>query len=221
MTTPLDKILKNAESFDLICLTRKSFNSIVSCRVQKKIYNDNDVWAHLGVVIKNDVLPNIENKIYFWHASASAGGIQMSDFEKYIYLENSKIIKIGWCKLKNNPLHRNTNDTDESYNKRIKKIKKQINDFYIHTKNSTYTFFMPYLGLHFLPFLKNIFHKEREVVIKKSYFCSNFTTIIYQIIDVVDKSENPDTFFPETLIKYTDKNDKIFNNPITIYMNKN
>ena len=70
MTTPLDKILKNAESFDLICLTRKSFNSIVSCRVQKKIYNDNDVWAHLGVVIKNDVLPNIENKIYFWHASA-------------------------------------------------------------------------------------------------------------------------------------------------------
>jgi hypothetical protein len=39
MTTPLHKVLKNMESFDLICLTRNSFNSIVSCQVQKKIYN--------------------------------------------------------------------------------------------------------------------------------------------------------------------------------------
>ena len=216
MTTPLHKVLKNMESFDLICLTRNSFNSIVSCQVQKKIYNDDDVWAHVGIVIKNDVLPNIKNKIYFWHASASGGGIVMCDFEKYIYLENSKIIKISWCKLKNNPLHRNTNDTDESYNKRIKKIKKQINDFYIHTKNSTFTYFMPYLSVIFLPFLKNIFHKEEEVFIKKSYFCSNYVTTIYQIIGVVDKSENPDTFFPETLIQYNNKNGPIFNKPVLL-----
>ena len=86
---------------------------------------------------------------------------------------------------------------------------------------------MPYLCLHFLPFLKNIFHKENKtdkeekIVIKKSYFCSNFVTTIYQIIGVVDKSENPDTFFPETLIQYNNKNGPIFNKPITIYMNKN
>jgi hypothetical protein len=223
MTTPLHKVLENMESFDLICLTRNSFNSIVSYQVQKKIYNDNDdVWPHVGIIIKNDVLPTIENKIYFWHASASGGGIEMCDFEKYIYLENSKIIKIGWCKLKNNPLHRNTNDTDESYNKRIKKIKKQINDFYIHTKNSTFTYFMPYLSVNFLPFLKNIFHKknktdkEEKIVIKKKYFCSNYVTTIYQIIGVVDKSENPDTFFPETFIRYNNKNGPIFNKPVLL-----
>ena len=136
----------------------------------------------------------------------------MCDFEKYIYLENSKIIKISWCKLKNNPLHRNTNDTDESYNKRIKKIKKQINDFYIHTKNSTFTYFMPYTVL---PFLSGIFNQQ-QVHVKKSYFCSNLITIIYQLIDVVDKSEDPDTFFPGTLIKYKNKNGPIFNKPVLL-----
>ena len=44
MTTPLHKVLKNMESFDLICLTRNSFNSIVSCQVQKKIYNDKELF---------------------------------------------------------------------------------------------------------------------------------------------------------------------------------
>ena len=75
---------------------------------------------------------------------------------------------------------------------------------------------MPYLSVHFLPFLKNIFHKEQEVFIKKSYFCSSYATTIYQIIGVVDKSEDPDTFFPGTLIKYKNKNGPIFNKPVLL-----
>ena len=72
------------------------------------------------------------------------------------------------------------------------------------------------MSVIFLPFLKNIFHKEEEVFIKKSYFCSNYVTTIYQIIGVVDKSENPDTFFPETLIQYNNKNGPIFNKPVLL-----
>jgi hypothetical protein len=204
MSKSLDKVLKKMESFDLICITRSSWTSMISCKVQKMCIKYDD-WAHVAIILKNDILPNIENKIYMLHASVSGGGIEICDFEKYIYLETSKIIKIGWCKLKNNPLHRGINDTDESYNKRIKKIKKKITEFINHTKESKFNYFMPYLVL---PFLSRIFN-EQQMHVKKSYFCSNFITTIYQIIDVVDKSEDPDTFFPGTLIKYT-KND----NPI-------
>lgn len=205
MTTPLHKVLKNMESFDLICITRSSWTSMISCQVQK-MYIKYDDWAHVAIVLKNDILPNIENKIYMLHASSNGGGIEICDFEKYIYLENSKIIKIGWCKLKNNPLHRDINDTDESYNKRIKKIKKKITEFTNQTKKSKFNYFMPYLVL---PFLSGIFNKQ-QTHIKKSYFCSNFITIIYQIIDVVEKSEDPHTFFPGTLIKYTKNDSPIF-----------
>jgi hypothetical protein len=204
-TTPLHNALKKIESFDLICLTRSSWTSTLSCQFQKR-YIKYDDWAHIAIILKNDILPDIENKIYMLHASFSGGGIEMCDFEKYIYLETSKIIKIGWCKLKNNPLHRNINDTDESYNKRIKKIKKKITEFTNHTKKSKFDYFMPYLVF---PFLSGIFNKQRMHV-KKSYFCSNFITNIYQIIDVIDKSEDPDTFFPGTLIKYTKNHSPIF-----------
>ena len=162
MTTPLDKILKNAESFDLICITRRSWSSILSCQFQK-MYIKYDDWAHVAIILKNDILPNIENKIYMLHASVSGGGIELCDFEKYIYLENSKIIRIGWCKLKNNPLHRNINDTDESYNKRIKIIKKKINNFYNYTINAKFNNFMIYLLLP-SSFI-NIFQKNNFVQI--------------------------------------------------------
>lgn len=213
MTTPLHKVLKNMESFDLICITRSSWTSTLSCQFQK-MYIKYDDWAHIAVILKNNILPDIENKVYILHASSSGGGIELCDFEKYIYLEKSKIIKIGWCKLKNNPLHRAINDTDKSYNKRIKKIKKKINEFKNHTKELKFDYFMPYL---LLPFISGIFNKQ-PMHIRKSYYCSNFATIIYQIIDVVDKSENPNTFFPGTLIKYTKNHSPIFGKIILLQL---
>jgi hypothetical protein len=209
-TTQFNKIINKMESFDLICITRNAFMSSVSC-VAQKIYTNNNEWAHVGIVIKNDVLPDIKNKIYIWHSLPSAGGVNLVDLKKYIDLQKLKIIKIGLCKLKNNPLHRKINDTDESYNKRIKKIKKKINEFYNLTKNSKFNYFVIYLGL---PFLKNNFHDEQQIKIQKSYFCSNFVTSIYQTIDVIDKSENPDFFFPISVIKYKRNLKPILDDPI-------
>ena len=79
---------------------------------------------------------------------------------------------------------------------------------------------MPYLLLP-ASFI-NIFHKkektdkEEKISIKKKYFCSSYITTIYQLIDIIDKDENPDTFFPGTLIKYNNKNGPILNKPVLL-----
>jgi len=214
-----ESLLNDMESFDLLYINYSYYRSTLS-RAFQKIYTGNGKWSHVGIIIKNDVMPTIKNKIYIWHSSVRSNGVQLYELEKYCKLQNLNISQIGWCKLKNNPLHRNTNDTDESYNKRIKKIKKQINYFYNHTKNSTFNHFMPKIVF---PFLQNISPEPSSpyLNIKKSYFCSEFATTIYKIINVVDNNIEPDSILPITLINYTDKNGKIFNNPITIYMNKN
>lgn len=203
------------KSFDLVCVTKRTLFSMISCQVQKMNIKYNE-YSHVGIIIKNDILEDIGNKIYMLHSSAHTGYIELCDLEKYIYSEGSEIIKIGWCKLKDNPLYRKVNDTDESYSKRITSIKKKINNFYNNTKNASFNYFIPHLVL---PSSINIFHKKQKTAktaIKKSYFCSNYVTIIYQLIDVINKHENPDTFFPGTLIKYKKKNKRIFEKPILL-----
>jgi hypothetical protein len=219
MTSLNKSLLNDMESFDLLYINYNYYRSTLS-RAFQKIYTGNGTWSHVGIIIKNDIIPTIENKIYIWHSSVRSEGVQLYELEKYCKLQDLNISQIGWCKLKNNPLHRNTNDTNESYNKRIKKIKKQINYFYNHTKNSTFNHFMPKIVF---PFLQNISPEPSSpyLNIKKSYFCSEFATTIYKIINVVDNNIEPDSILPITLINYKNENGKIFNNPITIYMNKN
>ena len=221
MTRFNPSLLNDMESFDLFCLNYNYIGSSIS-KLFQKTYTGNGRWAHVGIIIKNDVIPTIENKIYIWHSSVRSEGVQLYELKKYCQLRYLNITEIGWCKLKNNPLHRAINDTDESYIKRIKKIKKHINYFYNHTKNSTFNHFMPKI---IFPFLKNISSKQTKpymyLNIKKSYFCSEFATTIYKIINVVDKNIEPDSTLPETLINYKNENGKIFNDPINIYINKN
>jgi hypothetical protein len=221
MTSLNKSLLNDMESFDLLYINYNYYRSTLS-RAFQKIYTGNGTWSHVGIIIKNDIIPTIENKIYIWHSSVRSEGVQLYELEKYCKLQDLNITEIGWCKLKNNPLHRKMNDTDEGYNQRIKKIKKQINYFYIHTKNSTFNHFMPKLVF---PFLQNLSSKQLKpymrLNIKKSYFCSEFVTTIYKIINAVDKNIEPDSTLPETLINYKNENGKIFNDPITITLVKN
>jgi hypothetical protein len=211
-------LLNDMESFDLLLINYQYYRSTLS-RVFQYILTGDSKWSHVGIIIKNDIIPDIKNKIYIWHSSVRSNGVQLCELERYCQQDNLNITEIGWCKLKNNPLHRKINDTDESYNKRVERIKKQINQFYTDTKNATFSHSM--LKLVF-PFLENRSPKTSfpYLNIKKSYFCSEFATSIYKIINVVDNID-PDSILPMTLINYKNKNDKLFNNPITIYTNKN
>jgi hypothetical protein len=219
MTQINPSLLHDMESFDLFCVNYNYIGSKISNLFQKT-YIGNGTWSHVGIIIKNDIIPTIENNIYIWHSSIRSNGVQLYELEKYCKLKDLNITEIGWCKLKNNPLHRKINDTDESYNKRVERIKKQINQFYTHTKNATFSHSM--LKLVF-PFLQNRSPKTSfpYLNIKKSYFCSEFATSVYKIINVVDNNIDPDSILPITLINYKNKNGKLFNNPVTIYMNKN
>jgi len=220
MTPPLNpSLLNDMESFDLLCLNYIYIGSDIS-KLFQKIYTGNGRWSHVGIIIKNDVIPTIENKIYIWHSSVRSNGVQLCELEKYCKIYDLKISEIWWCKLKNNPFHRNINDTDENYNKRVKKIKKQINNFYIHTKNSSFNFYN--MTRLVLSPLRNMSPKPSPYLnIKKSYFCSEFATTIYKIINVVDKNIESDSILPITLINYKNKNCNIINKPINIYTNNN
>lgn len=211
-----NSLLNDMESFDLLCINYKNCGSMIS-RIFQNMYIGDGEWGHVGIIIKNDVIPDIKNKIYIWHSCIRSNGVQLYELEKYCKLDKLNITKIGWCKLKNNPLHRNINDTDKSYNKRIAKIKKNINNIYIHSKKSKFNYFMPKLVF---PFLQNISPKPyphlNNLNIKKSYFCSEFITTIYKRVNVVDENVDPESIFPATLIKYENKNGPIFNKPILL-----
>ena len=221
MVTFNKSLLNDMESFDLLCVNADSLAD-KSSRIFQKICTGNGKWGHVGIVVKNDIIPNIKNKVYIWDCSNVFKGVGLYELEFFCELHDLNINKIGWCKLKNNPLHRNSNDTDESYNKRIKEIKKKINSFYIRTKNSTFHYYGTVKLV--LPFLQKVsLHDEvkpyqQDLNIKKSYFCSEFAAIIYKIINVVDKNIEPESIFPIKLINYKDDNGKIFNNPITIFI---
>jgi len=217
-------LLDDMESFDLLCVNNSTLGGKVS-QLFQNICTGNGKWAHVGIVIKNDIIPTIKNKIYIWHSSNSFKGVNLQELDKYYKLQNFNITEIAWCKLKNNPLHRKNDDTDESYTKRVTLIKKKINIFYNSTKHSTFNH-LQCINLVF-PFLKNIKLYEEEVnepypnlIIKKSYFCSEFLTIIYKLINVIPADVEIDSIFPITLINYENKNNKIFNNPIYIYKKK-
>jgi len=223
--TSLNKLLlDDMESFDLLCVN----DSTSGCKISKlfqSICATSGKWAHVGIVIKNDIIPTIKNKIYIWHSSSTYKGVHIEELDKFYKLYDFKVTEIAWCKLKNNPLHRKTDDTDESYTKRVTLIKKKINIFYNSTKHSTFNH-LRCINLVF-PIIKNIKLYEEEVkepypnlIIKKSYFCSEFATIIYKLINVIPADVEVDLFFPITLINYENKNGKIFNDPIRIYKKK-
>lgn len=221
MTSFNTLLLNDMESFDLLCVNDSTCGTKVS-RIFQNICTGNGKWAHVGIVIKNDIIPTIKNKIYIWHCSNYFKGVNLHEIDTFYKLKNINVSEIAWCKLKNNPLHRKDNDTDESYNKRVTLIKKKINMFYNSTKNSTFNH-LRCINLVF-PILQNITLYEEEVkepypnlIIKKSYFCSEFLTIIYKLINVIRENIEPDLIFPITLMNYENGHGKIFDEPIHIY----
>lgn len=207
-------LLNDMESFDLLLINYQYYRSTLS-RVFQYILTGDSKWSHVGIIIKNDIIPDIKNKIYIWHSSVRSNGVQLCELERYCQQDNLNITEIGWCKLKNNPLQHQINDTDKSYNQRVTKIKNNINNLYIHNKKTKFNHFMPQL---IFPFIKNMSPKPYpHLNIKKTYFCSEFATTVYKIIKVVDKNVEPGSFLPSTLIKYENKNDKIFNDPVYVY----
>ena len=217
-TESLDKLKERMQSFDLLCINYNTFKSKFS-RTFQKIYTDGGDWSHVGIIIKNNVLHDnniiFKDKIYIWHSSVRSNGVQLYELDEYIKLKHLNIVKIGWCKLLNNPLNRKVNDTNEIYNKRIEQIKKNITKFYTKTSTSTFNFTMMKLVF---PFLKNNNNdKKIPIKYKNSYFCSEYITMIYKIINVIDNSVDPESVLPELLITYTnDDGDKIFDEPILL-----
>jgi hypothetical protein len=215
-TESLDKLKERMQSFDLLCINYDTFGSNLS-RTFQKIYTDGGDWSHVGIIIKNDVLHDnniiFKDKIYIWHSSVHSNGVQLYELDEYIKLKHLNIVKIGWCKLLNNPLNRKANDTDEIYNRRIEKIKKKMKKIYTKTNTANFNFII--LKLVF-PFLKTD-DKKIPIKYKNSYFCSEYITMIYKLINVINNSVDPESVLPEILIKYSnDDGDQIFDEPILL-----
>lgn len=212
-------LLEKAKPFDLIVFRGEDFISSTISHVEKKAFGTGE-WTHVGVIITKDVL-DFKNakrgKLYVWESTMSGGisgdnvldeetnkgkfGVQIRDFEKVIqsYLRTGKS-RIGWCPLKNNPLVKKSNETIDDFVNRIFKIKNCVTEFYKAHKDSPY-------DNKVLPLFKTIFpcfgklpliHKLFKS--KNKLFCSEMVTLLYQHLNLVDISIDPETIAPVELI---------------------
>jgi hypothetical protein len=234
----LNELKNQMQSFDLICFRGNEFVSDTISKVENRVFGNGD-WTHVGIVIKTDILDfknGKDNKIYVWESTMSGSlgdgvnseetnkgkfGVQIRDLEKVIekYIKDD-ITKIGWCRLLYNPLNRRKKDTDETYNKRLNRIKRRIKRFHINNGNATYDFKILTMAKTIFPFinknkyLKKIFHT------KDLYFCSELVATIYKLIHIINKSIDPESIAPVELLGYTNDNiGKIVAEPILLKKN--
>jgi hypothetical protein len=237
-TKTLKELKDSIQSFDLICFRGSEFVSNTISKVENAVFGNGE-WTHVGIVIKTDILDfknGKKNKIYIWESTMSGSlgdgvnseetnqgkfGVQIRDLDKVIekYIIDD-ITKIGWCKLLNNPLNRRENDTDETYNRRLKRIKRRIKRFYINHGNATYDFKIITFAKTIFPFINKNRFLKKIFRTKDLYFCSELVATIYKLIHVIDKSVDPEDIAPVELLGYTNDNiGKIVAEPILLKKN--
>jgi hypothetical protein len=231
----LNDLKEQMQSFDLLCFRGHEFVSDTIAKVQNYAFGNGN-WTHVGIVLKTDILDfknGKSDKIYVWESTMSGSlgdgvnseetnqgkfGVQIRDLDKVIqkYITDD-VTKIGWCKLLNNPLNRREKDTDETYQRRLNRIKRRIKRFYINHGDATYDFKVITMAKTIFPFinknkfLKKIFHTNNL------YFCSELVATIYKLIHVIDKSVDPEGIAPVELLGYTNDNiGKIVAEPILL-----
>jgi hypothetical protein len=177
-------------------------------------------WSHVGIVINKETMPSLNVKddcLYVWESTMSSKysivtgdntvdaesneavfGVQIRKLESVVTNSLKLGVKVGWGKLICNPIDRKENETDILFNQRIEMLHTILDD--VHTAN------------YHRPYTKNVFRLLAAMFTCGSSccrktccpgenwrFCSQFVSIVYENIGVMDKSYDPETIVPQDL----------------------
>lgn len=194
--------------------------------IVEQIFLGNGEWTHIGIVITPELV-NFKNgvagKLYVWESTMSGKltdgvmdvetgnfdfGVQIRDLEELIDKFDMPVdSRIGWCQLLKNPLDKKDDETSDEYILRLQQIKDILQKFYIDHGEDLYDF-------NFMSLLKTVLSKMPKCCgSKHMLFCSEMVTIIYQMLNIVDKNIDPETIAPVELI---DGLNPIVNQPVII-----
>lgn len=205
---PLSQVKDQMKSFDLILFRGTGAISNTLSKLQKLVIGEGE-WSHVGIVITKDILDfeNSEpNKLYIWESTSLSKtvdvptgkidcGIQIRDLEQVIdEYDNDPKTKIAWCQLKDNPINKLDDETDEEFNIRIEKIKEVILEFYENHKDDIYDYNVCSLTKSLYSWFPKWYHN------KNMYFCSEMVMTIYQKIGKTSNDIDPESVAPVELV---------------------
>lgn len=177
-------------------------------------------WSHVGIVINKKTMPSLNVKdddLYVWESTMSSKysivtgdntvdaesdnavfGVQIRKLKSVVNNSLKLGVKVGWGKLISNPIDKRENETDILFHQRIEILHSLLDD--IHVAN------------YHRPYTKNVFRllaamftcgssccRKRCCIGEEWRFCSQFVSIVYENIGVMDNSFDPETIVPQDL----------------------
>lgn len=176
-------------------------------------------WSHVGLVVNREILPNLkveDDDLYIWESTISSNcplvtsdhtldveseepvfGVQLRKLKDVVKNSINSSVKIGWGKLKHNPLYPFPYESEEVANKRIELIKTILDR--VHRNN------------YHRPYQKNVCRLFAAVFTYFSccrssccfgddwMFCSQFVATVYESIGVISKYYDPELVLPQDL----------------------
>lgn len=177
-------------------------------------------WTHVGIVINKRFMPSLHvadnNKLYLWESNISSRnkflnadptldaeskkpilGIQVRDLESVLKYSLTHGVKVGWGRLKNNPLVRRENEWEVRYKRRLNSIRKVLDKLHIENYHRPYSKNICRLFAALLPCCSGC---RNEGCLGEDWrFCSQFVAIVYKSIGVLGKDVDPELVLPQDL----------------------
>ena len=203
----LDLIMfKSSECFGDVILVAESLSQGITAK-----------WTHVGMVVSTKVMdiPLAKpNELYLYESTSSSEiyGVQLRPLEEVVEeYDKDPDARVGWCELIDNPIHNN-----------IKKVRDTMNEIYNEFKDKSYDDSICNLGASVCccrcSKIRHCCDKETDKV-----FCSEFVTIIYQRLGIVDKNIDPEMVSPEEYVNMSKSNLNkcpVYIPPIFVTMNR-
>lgn len=176
-------------------------------------------WSHIGIVVNKDLIPSLnvkDNSLYIWESTISSTnkliskdptldaesqksvfGVQVRKLSEVLKNNLDTGVKIGWGKLKDNPIDKKIGEDDMAFQTRIAFLKVKLQKLHKDNYHKNYTF-------NICRLLGAIFSccscmRSSCCVGENWVFCSQLVSIIYQDIGVLNKSFDPEVIVPQDI----------------------
>jgi len=209
------KDIKNQiKPLDLVVFRGGEFVS-TGIRILEELQVGNADWTHVGLVIDTSILPTIPNgkpdKLYVLESTMSGKlsgdklcdvegngvfGVQIRDMEKLVKAYNaSGNTLVGWCRLKNNPCERRSDESFDDYEDRMSNIRKDFSEIYERYGHRSYDYNLISLASSLFPQFRCI--RKKWINTNDKLFCSELVALVYCKLGILDEEKfNPADVVP-------------------------
>lgn len=176
-------------------------------------------WSHIGIVVNKDIIPSLnvkDNDLYIWESTISSRsklinkdptldaesdepifGVQVRKLNNIIKNDLKNGVKIGWGKLKNNPIDKRDNEDEACYQNRLNILRSTLQKVHKDNYHKPYTF-------NICRLLGAVFScckcMRSSCCLGENWrFCSQLVAMVYEEIGVLDKTFDPEIITPQDI----------------------